>query len=393
MRGQVDKLASVVADHDSVSWDDELRRAGTDHERAVIEALRALHGISEIPVAAPVPPARLGDFQLLNELGRGSMGIVYEALQVSLDRRVALKILSPEAMPSTLRVERFKREARALAALEHPNIVTVYTVEAIGDLNFLAMELLKGAPLADRIPRCGFPLKTFFDLAIPLADALSLAHEHGITHRDLKPSNIMVTEDGKAKVLDFGLAKLRRPESAPFVSTPPRRDTPLSLDGTLIGTVPYMSPEQIEGRVVGPRSDLFSLGVVYYEMITGRRPFDGLSEAEVTGMILRENPPSVLELRGEIPPDLGRIVRHCLQKDPDRRYQTAKGLRNELDELRAEVMGEVVLPEAFGPTPDDSRDRRPILAMGGCGDVDLVRRRVVVVAHRPRRRRRGPRKP
>ena len=349
IRGQVETLAGAVADHDSVSWDDELRRARTDHERAVIEALRALHGISEIPDAAPVPPARLGDFRLLNQLGSGSMGVVYEALQVSLDRRVALKILSPKAMHSTLRVERFKREARALAALEHPNIVTVYTVDAIGDLNFLAMELIKGAPLADRIPRRGFPLKAFFDLAIPLADALSQAHEHGITHRDLKPANIMVTEDGRAKVLDFGLAKLRRFEPTQIVSAASRRDTPLSLDGTLIGTVPYMSPEQIEGRSVGPRSDLFSLGVVYYEMITGRRPFDGLSEAEVMEMILRESPPSVLELRREIPPDLGRIVRHCLQKDPDRRYQTAKGLRNELDELRADVMGEVISTERSDP--------------------------------------------
>ena len=281
----------------------------------------------------------LAHYSLIEKIGEGGMGVVWKAHDTTLDRDVAIKVLPDELAGESERLVRFEREARAVAALNHPNIITVHSVEKDdAGLHFFTMELVSGKPLSRQIPKNGLPRERFLDLAIPLADAMSAAHEQGITHRDLKPANIMVTTENRVKVLDFGLAKLVR-ESA-MDREAPTRSRSLTHDGQLMGTIPYMSPEQVEGRPIDHRSDLFSLGVILYEMATGRHPFPGETHAAVMSAILRDSPASVTEHNPELPADLGRIIRHCLQKDPERRYQTAKGLRNELQELLAEPMSE-----------------------------------------------------
>jgi serine/threonine protein kinase len=234
-------------------------------------------------------------------------------------------------------LQRFEREAKALAALNHPNIVTIFSVEDVNGIRFLTMELVEGDTLADIIPAAGFELGQFFDLAIPLTDSLAAAHQRGVIHRDLKPGNVMVNEDGRVKVLDFGLAKLR--QEGVFDSE--GRDLPteqLTKEGRILGTVAYMSPEQVQGKGVDQRSDVFSLGVLLYEMAAGGRPFRGETPAELMSSILRDTPPRVTEIRDDLPHHLGRILRRCLEKDPDRRYQAALDVRNELQDLRAEVL-------------------------------------------------------
>ncbi len=286
----------------------------------------------------------LGHYRIAAQLGKGGMGEVYLAEDTKLHRRVALKILPAEVSGDPERRKRFEREAQAVAALNHPGIVTVHSVEEAEGVHFITMELVEGRTLSELIPKDGLPLGRFFEVAVPLADAISAAHGRGITHRDLKPENVMVTGDGRVKVLDFGLAKLM--EGAPAgeaASTLPPATT--TEPGRILGTVAYMSPEQAEGKPVDPRSDIFSLGVLLYVMATGRRPFEGDTPASILSSVLKDTPPSVTECKPALPKDLGRIVRRCLHKDPERRYQTAKDIRNELDELRQAVdSGELQLP-------------------------------------------------
>jgi TolB-like protein/Tfp pilus assembly protein PilF len=292
---------------------------------------------------APSPPCRLGDFEILREIGRGGMGTVYEARQISLDRKIALKILPPEASADPERLRRFEREARALAAIEHPNIVTVHSVETSGEIHFITMELVRGEPLSKEIPKDGLPLGKLLELAVQLADALAAAHRHGVVHRDLKPANIVVGESGKVKVLDFGLARLRRPTAeGPEGDTQVPTRSEVATGQQVFGTLPYMSPEQIEGKRIDSRSDVFSLGIVLHEMATGRRPFSGDSSAALASAILRDPPPPLADLRGDLPEEVGRIVRRCLEKEPDRRYQTATDLRNDLEDLRKQVISQEV---------------------------------------------------
>jgi len=274
----------------------------------------------------------ISHYRILEKLGAGGMGEVYLAEDTKLRRKVALKVLPEDMASDPDRLERFKREARAVAALNHPNIVTIYSVEEVEGVHFLTMELVEGKTLADLVPAKGLKLDRFFELAIPIADALSVAHEKGITHRDIKPGNIMVGDDGRVRVLDFGLAKLRAEASAG------EEDTQLATrEGLAVGTAPYMSPEQVQGKNVDHRSDIFSLGILFYEMATGSRPFKGETSADLVSSILRDTPDSVTDLKIEMPRHLGRIIRHCLEKDPDRRLQAAKDVRNELEGLRQEV--------------------------------------------------------
>lgn len=226
----------------------------------------------------------LAHYKILDKIGSGGMGEVYLAEDTKLDRRIALKVLPPELADSEERRTRFAREAKAIAALNHPNIVTVHSVEEADGVHFITMEYVAGKTLSARLPKHGFSLRQFLDVAIPLVKAVAAAHEHGITHRDLKPDNIVVSAEGRVKVLDFGLAKPgTRAGSA--ASHSDLSTEQMTREGRILGTVAYMSPEQPEGKNVDARSDVFSLGVTFYEMLTGERPFRGAGDADSTGMV------------------------------------------------------------------------------------------------------------
>ena len=280
----------------------------------------------------------LGHYRITAAIGAGGMGEVYRATDSKLGRDVAIKMLPAAVAQDPERLARFEREARSLAALNHPNIVTIFSVEEADGSRFLAMELVEGESLDTLLAPGGLPLSRFFEIAVPLADALSAAHERGIVHRDLKPANVMVTREGRVKVLDFGLAKLEAAGSNPnLTSTPTESRAELTSEGQVFGTVAYMSPEQARGGKVDARSDVFSLGVVLYQMVTGERPFQGASAVDMISSILRDTPPSVTDRRGDLPPHLARILRRCLEKEPRDRYQTSRDVHNELRDLRAET--------------------------------------------------------
>ena len=298
------------------------------------------------------PGLRLGPYEILAPLGAGGMGEVYRARDSKLGRDVAIKVLPEGVAQDPERLARFQREARSLAALNHPGIVTIYAVEEAADTRFLAMELVEGESLDTAIAPGGFPLPRFFDVAIPLADALSAAHERGIVHRDLKPANVMITREGRVKVLDFGLAKLELADSGPNatdIETASRAD--LTGEGKIFGTVAYMSPEQARGGKIDARSDVFSLGVVLYQMLTGERPFKGHASVDLISSILRDQPSPVTDVRPDLPPHLSRVLRRCLEKDPRDRYQTSRDVYNELKDLRAET--------SSAPKSEPSITRRP----------------------------------
>jgi Tol biopolymer transport system component/predicted Ser/Thr protein kinase len=273
----------------------------------------------------------LNHYRIIKALGSGGMGEVYLADDTRLKRSVAIKILPLALANQPDRRERFEREAQAVAALNHPNIVTVYSVEHAGDTLFLTMEYVEGRTLADLLPKGGVGLRRLLGIARQIVDAVIAAHDRGIVHRDLKPANVMVDAKDRVKVLDFGLAKLREGAQPALDASLPTRE--LTGEGKIVGTVAYMSPEQAEGKHVDERSDLFSLGVMLYEMATGERPFKGDTSLSVLTSILRDAPRPLTDVNPALPRDLARIVRHCLAKDPERRYQSAKDLRNDLDEL------------------------------------------------------------
>jgi TolB-like protein len=300
------------------------------------------------------------------------MGEVYQATDTRLGREVALKLL-PAAMSKDVQwLERFEREARTVAALNHPNIVTIHSVEEDGGRHFLTMELVEGESLDRHIRPGGLKLSRLFELVIPIADALADAHAKGITHRDIKPANVMVNTKGQVKILDFGLAKLNEGTTQAVDDAPTEA---LTQAGLIIGTVRYMSPEQARGDGADPRSDVFSLGVLLYEIATGERPFLGKSSVELLSSILKDDPQPVTAIKRDLPNHLGRIVERCLEKDPERRYQTALGVRNELEGLRKEVAsGDSSRPVgARGPArPRPLGWKRIAIALGGLAVVGLV---------------------
>lgn len=320
------------------------------------------------------PGTRLGPYRILEPLGAGGMGEVWLADDTRLGRKVAVKILAADLADDPDRRARFEREAKAIAALEHPNIVTVYGIEQIDDVHLIAMQLVDGEPLGELVPRDGMPMGRFFDLAIAMADAIAAAHERGVTHRDLKPSNVMVGSDGRPLILDFGLAK--------FSSVDPTLDSDtgeatrhLTEEGTVLGTVSYMSPEQAEGRSVDTRSDIFSFGVMLYEMATGQQPFKGDTRISVITAIMRDTPEPVTALNHTLPRHLARIVRHCLEKDPERRYQSAKDLRNDLEDLRRELDSDgmvVATQRATGQAPARHSAAGPAESSSGSGRERLA---------------------
>ncbi len=288
-------------------------------------------------------------YTILAKIGEGGMGEVYRAHDAKLAREVALKVLPGALSRDPHRLERFHREARAVAALNHPNIVTLFSVEQVSDIHLLTMELVAGHSLDRLLPENGFSLKKLFKLAIPFADALQAAHDAGITHRDLKPANVMLTADGRLKVLDFGLAKSARegtpepelvlPPTAPqdLDATQAMAALPLTGAGKIIGTIPYMAPEQLRGEESDHRADLFSFGIMVHELATGSRPFIGGDYTDTIEAILSETPTPLRASRADLPDGLDRIIQRCLAKAPSRRYQTARDLHNDLEDLQRET--------------------------------------------------------
>jgi serine/threonine protein kinase/tetratricopeptide (TPR) repeat protein len=271
------------------------------------------------------PGTRLSHYELIERIGSGGMGDVWKARDTRLGRDVAVKVLPPGSADSADKRARFNREARAIAALNHPNIVTVYSVEEADDLHFITMELVSGCSLEALLPAGGFELARFLDIAIPLSEAIAFAHDHRIVHRDLKAANVMVTDNGRVKVLDFGLAKLAATEGT---------GTALTQDGVVMGTLPYMAPEQIQGAAVDHRADIFSLGVLLYEMAAGSRPFTGDNSPALMYSLLEETPRPLTEIRPDLPASLGDVIDRCLAKRPEQRYATCREVHDDLDALR-----------------------------------------------------------
>jgi eukaryotic-like serine/threonine-protein kinase len=281
----------------------------------------------------------LDHYQIVEKLGEGGMGVVYKARDLRLDRFVALKLLPADKVADTDRKLRFVQEAKAASALNHPNIITVYDITAADGVEFMALEYVSGRTLDRVIGRKGLRISEALGYAVQIADALAKAHSTGIVHRDLKPANIMINEDGIAKVLDFGLAKLTEKiqgnalASAETVSVDAR---PQTGEGTIVGTIAYMSPEQAEGKPVDGRSDIFSFGAVLYEMLTGQVAFQGESRAMTLASILQKEPKPLAEVLENALPELERIVSRCLRKDPQRRWQSMADLKVALLDLKEE---------------------------------------------------------
>jgi Tol biopolymer transport system component len=275
---------------------------------------------------------RLGPYEVLSAIGAGGMGEVYCARDTRLDRIVAIKVLPTHLADRSELRERFEREAKTIASLNHPHICTLYDIGHQDGIDYLVMEYLEGGTVAQRLQKGALPLEEVLQYAIEIADALDKAHRNGITHRDLKPGNIMLTKAG-TKLLDFGLAKLKQ-EVAPAtpVSQLPTVNTAITGEGTILGTLQYMAPEQVEGKTnqIDARTDIFAFGVVVYEMATGRKAFEGKTSASVMAKILEVDPPSMTSLQPMTPPALDRVVKRCLAKEPEKRWQTASDLCEEL---------------------------------------------------------------
>lgn len=272
-------------------------------------------------------------YQLLGKLGEGGMGVVWKARDLKLDRDVALKFLPEAALSDPEMMIFFEREAKAVAALRHPNIVTIYSIEDTGDSVFYTMEYVDGATLSDSIRPGGLPLEHFLNLALPLAEAVAAAHARGIIHRDLKPGNIMIEEDGTLKILDFGLARFVGPEPALPAGGQLRTET---LDSAFLGTLCYMSPEQLKGKALDHRTDIFSLGIVLYEMASGQLPFTGETASEIIASILRDEPTPITDIKSGFPPRLEHLIHGCLEKETSDRLNSAKRIVEELNMAREE---------------------------------------------------------
>jgi formylglycine-generating enzyme required for sulfatase activity/predicted Ser/Thr protein kinase/dienelactone hydrolase len=282
----------------------------------------------------------ISHYRVEEKLGEGGMGVVYRALDTHLDRTVAIKLLRTEAVEDPERKWRFVREAKAASALNHPNIVTIYDIDTADGVDFIAMEYVDGRPLDRVIAGRRLPLEEALSYSVQICAALSAAHAAGIVHRDVKPGNVMVMPDGRVKVLDFGLAKLiERVDIDEAATTTPAGSSlpPQTRGGVILGTLSYMSPEQAEGKPVDARSDVFSFGAVLFEMLTGRRPFQGDSQLSVLTAILRDPPPPLRSVRPDVPAEVERVLRRALEKRPEDRYTSAAPMRDELEACRTRL--------------------------------------------------------
>jgi len=299
----------------------------------------------------------LGNYRLVEKLGEGGMGVVWKARDLKLDRDVAIKFLPEGFADNPERQAFFEREAKAVAALSHPNIVTIYAVAEAEGTIFFTMELVDGQPLSKLVSPGGVVLDRFLEIALPLADAVAAAHSRGIIHRDLKPGNIMIDAAGTLKILDFGLARILPPVHRMLAQDDSSTAT---IDADFAGTIAYMSPEQLRGEPLDHRTDLFSLGVVLFEWATGRLPFGGKSNAATIAAVLKDEPRSTAEFNARLPRHLDRILRHCLEKEPRYRMASARDLRDELELLRqagADARDHDVPSIAVLPFADMSREQ------------------------------------
>ena len=352
-------------------------------ERRYARPVRESYGTSDL--SDRMTGQTIGHYKILEQLGVGGMGVVYKALDTHLDRFVAIKVLPPDIVADTERKRRFVQEAKAASALNHPNIITIYDIASENGTDFIAMEYLPGKALNQLISRKGLPLGEALKYAVQIADALAAAHAAGIIHRDLKPGNVMISgtpeRAGFVKVLDFGLAKLSdKVESTEreFTETMRQDNAPVTDEGTIVGTVSYMSPEQAEGKKVDARSDIFSFGALLYEMVTGQRAFQRGSKLSTLSAILREEPKPASQVVEGLPNELERIIARCLRKSPERRFQAMPDLKVALEELKEESDSGTLMSAA--PPPQRRSRRRlawamallAIIAVGG-GALWVVR--------------------
>jgi eukaryotic-like serine/threonine-protein kinase len=286
---------------------------------------------------SPSAPQHVGPYKLLGPIGRGGMGEVHLALDTRLNRKVAIKLLPDAFTTDPDRVRRFEQEARAASALNHPNILTIYEIGQHGSLHFIATEFIQGETLRQRMTSAHLTLQTVLEVGTQIASALAAAHDSGIVHRDIKPENIMLRPDGYVKVLDFGLAKLTEPQTITTDTEAPTIANVWSLPGMVVGTVTYMSPEQARGLEVDARTDIFSFGVVLYEVVAGRAPFEGATMNDVIAAILGKDPAPLARYWPEVPAELERIVGKALRKNTDERYQTVRDMQLDLKSLGKEI--------------------------------------------------------
>ena len=305
----------------------------------------------------------LSHYRIVRKLGAGGMGEVWLAEDTRLKRKVALKLLPAELTSDADRVRRFEQEAQAASALNHPNILTIYEIGEINGSHYIATEYIEGETLRHHLQHSRRKLREILETMVQVASALSTAHQAGIVHRDLKPENVMLRPDGIVKVLDFGLAKLTE-KSAPTTDTAAATIARQATDpGVVMGTVLYMSPEQARGKTVDARSDIFSLGIVLYELVAGRAPFTGESSSDVLAAILDKEPPPLLRFMDEVPPELQRIVTKCLRKERDERYQTMKDVLLDLKELRDELALATKLERSIRPANNSAvENQRTLIA-------------------------------
>src|SRR5258706_1503752 len=301
---------------------------------------------------------KLGPYEILSAIGAGGMGEVYKARGTRLDRIVAIKIL-PQTLSSNPELKaRFEREARALSSFQHPNICTLHDIGHQDDIDFLVMEYLEGETLATRLDRGALATEQVLRIGIDLADALDKAHRQGLIHRDLKPGNIVLTKGG-AKLLDFGLAKEANSALGPNAMTAMvTRTNPLTAEGTILGTFFYMAPEQLEGQEADARADIFAFGTILYEMATGKRAFDGSSEASVIAAILASEPKPLNTLVPTAPSSLDHVIRTCLAKDPDERFQSARDIVIQLRFIANETSSATGAVGIVAPRKRLTRDAR-----------------------------------
>src|SRR5213593_3204202 len=333
LRSQVE---SLIASH---------KQAGDSIEAMAAEAATEMLDDDQ---AVSIVGKQISHYQVVSRIGRGGMGEVFLAHDTSLGRKVALKLLRSDFTRNEERLRRFRQEARAASALNHPNILTIHEIGHDGSLHFMATEYVEGETLRQHLSRARITVGQTLDVAVQVASALAAAHEAGIIHRDIKPENIMVRTDGNVKVLDFGLAKLAEPKTIETAApTLPQVET---APGVVMGTFSYMSPEQARGLAVDAMTDIWSLGVMIYEMAAGRQPFEGETASDVMSLILQKEPPPLAHSWPEVPAQLERIVRKALRKDKEERYQTIKDLLIDLRNLRKELELSAEMERSAPPT-------------------------------------------